>query len=119
MTITWVYLPMGIALVLAIMAVVLTILRHRVNNLLLIGAIALEAVLIAQLIIGLVAVIGSPPPQVDVAVFIGYLIGCVLVPPVAMLWGLADASRWGTGVVAIGLAAVAFLGLRLLQIWQG
>jgi hypothetical protein len=118
MRIEWVYLPMGVALTLAIMATVLSIRRLRITNLLFAGAIGLEVILLAQLIIGLVAVAGAPP-GVDVVVFVGYLIGCLLVPPAAVFWGLADASRWGTGVVAIGMAAVAFLDLRLIQIWQG
>ena len=119
MTIAWVYLPMGVAFVLAIMALVLTILRQRVNNLLFFAAAGLEVILVAQLIIGVLAVTGTPPAEVDVAVFVGYLIGSVLVPPAAVFWGLSDASRWGTGVVAIGLATVAFLDLRLIQLWQG
>lgn len=75
-----------------------------------------ELVVIAQLIAGLVAV-GDAPHSVSRFVYIGYLVGALVVLPVAWLWALAERSRSGLGVLLVGLFVVAFLVLRLHQIW--
>lgn len=114
----WLGAPMAVAAALGLMATVQTIRRRRVGWVLLIGGGILELILITQLIIGLVAA-ASASAELDRVLFAGYLIGCLPIPPAAFLWGLSDSSRWGTGAVAVGLVTVAFLGLRLVQIWQG
>jgi len=35
------------------------------------------------------------------------------------LWGVSDKSRWGTGVVVIGMITGGVLCLRLLGLWSG
>jgi hypothetical protein len=36
-----------------------------------------------------------------------------------VLWGIAEKSRWGTGVVVVAMLTVAVLCVRVLQIWKG
>ena len=43
----------------------------------------------------------------------------VVIPPAAVLWGIAEKSRWGTGVVVVAMLTVAVLCVRVLQIWKG
>jgi hypothetical protein len=43
----------------------------------------------------------------------------VVIPPAAVLWGIAEKSRWGTGVVVISMLTISVLSIRLLGIWKG
>jgi hypothetical protein len=51
--------------------------------------------------------------------FVAYLVGNVLVLPIAVAWAWADRNRWSGGVVAIGGLTVAVMTARLLMMWQG
>ncbi len=78
----------------------------------------LEIGLIAVLIGGSVALAGTGR-DVDGVLFVSYLVTVVVIPPAAVLWGIAEKSRWGTGVVAVALLSVAVLAARLHGIWEG
>ncbi|MCL3819183.1 hypothetical protein [Aeromicrobium wangtongii] len=78
----------------------------------------LEIVLIGLLVGGSIA-LGQTSRDVDGVVFISYLVTMVVIPPAAVLWGIAEKSRWGTGVVVVAMLTVAVLSIRLLGIWKG
>ena len=92
--------------------------RRPVGNPLFYAVAILEIALIALLVGGVVA-LGSTSRDVDGALFVSYLVTIVAIPPAAVLWGIAEKSRWGTGVVVVALLTVAVLCVRLLDIWQG
>jgi hypothetical protein len=79
---------------------------------------ALEVLLIALLVGGSIA-LGSTSRNVDGVLFVSYLVTIVVIPPAAVLWGIAEKSRWGTGVVVVAMLCVAVLCVRLLGIWKG
>lgn len=68
---------------------------------------------------GIARLIGGGTPHGGIATFIAYLIGVVLIPIAACFWGLVERSRWGPAVIIVGCVAVAFMFVRMLQIWQG
>ena len=78
----------------------------------------LEIALIALLIGGCIA-LGTTSRDVDGVLFVSYLITVVVIPPAAVLWGIAEKSRWGTGVVVVAMLSISVLCVRLLGIWQG
>lgn len=78
----------------------------------------LELALLVLLVGSSVALAGTDR-DVDGVLFISYLVTVVVIPPAAVLWGIAEKSRWGTGVVAIALLTVAALVGRLHGIWEG
>lgn len=78
----------------------------------------LEIVLVALLVGGSVA-LASTSRDVDGVLFISYLVTMVVIPPAAVLWGIAEKSRWGTGVVVVAMLTTAALSVRLLGIWKG
>ncbi|MGH3359363.1 MAG: hypothetical protein ACRDO7_11210 [Nocardioidaceae bacterium] len=96
----------------------LTIRRRLFSDGLFYAVAALEVLLVAQLVGGCIA-LAQTARDVDGVTFVAYLVTVVLVPIAAVLWGVSDKSRWGTGVVVVGLVTVAALCLRLLDIWSG
>jgi hypothetical protein len=79
---------------------------------------ALEILLVALLVGGSIA-LGSTSRDVDGVLFVSYLVTLVVIPPAAVLWGIAEKSRWGTGVVVVAMLTVSVLCVRLLGIWKG
>ena len=78
----------------------------------------LELVLIVLFVAGCVA-LGRTERDVDAVLFVSYLLTVVLIPPAAVVWGIAEKSRWGTGVVVVAMLTVSVLIIRVLGIWQG
>lgn len=114
-----------VAYVIAILALLVAafagwhMLREReFSNPLFYSVCVLEIVLIALLVGGSVA-LGSTSRDVDGVLFISYLVTMVVIPPAAVLWGIAEKSRWGTGVVVVAMLTIAALSVRLLGIWKG
>lgn len=108
----------ALALVAAAYAGVLTVRNEPFSNGLFYVIAALEVLLIAQLIGGCIALVQSPR-DIDGVTFVAYLVTVAVVPVLAVLWGVSDKSRWGTGVVVIGMVTVAVLCVRLLDLWSG
>jgi hypothetical protein len=105
------------ALAVALWAAGLVVLNKRPNNASL-GLLALlELALVAQLVIGIVN-LATTDREVSGATFVGYLIGALLILPVATFWALAEQTRWGTAVLIIGCLVIPVLIVRLNQIWD-
>lgn len=92
--------------------------RKPVGDPLFYAVAVLELILIALLVGGSIA-LSSTSRDVDGVLFVSYLVTLVIIPPAAVLWGIAEKSRWGTGVVVVALLTVAVLCIRLLGIWKG
>jgi len=88
------------------------------SNPLFYAVIVLELVLLAVLVGGVVA-LSTTSRDVEGGLFVSYLVTMVVIPPAAVLWGIAEKSRWGSGVVVVAMLSVAVLSLRTLQIWKG
>ncbi len=69
-----------------------------------------------QSIIAFVRLAGGFRP-VERATTIGYLIGIVILIPVAWLWANAERTRFSGVVLAIAAFAVLAMTLRLLVLW--
>jgi hypothetical protein len=81
------------------------------------GALGLiEVGTVIQLVMGLLMVFGDHH-DVNVAAYVGYLIGAPLILPVAVLWSLGERTRSGTGVLLVGVVVVPALSLRLHDLW--
>ncbi|MCW2748528.1 MAG: hypothetical protein JWP10_1670 [Nocardioidaceae bacterium] len=107
----------ALALAVALYAVVLAVRNKPVDNPLFWAVSVVEIVLVITLIGGCVA-LARTSRDVDGGLFASYLVTVVVIPPAAVLWGIAEKSRWGTGVVIVALLTVAVLMERTLQIWQ-
>ena len=106
------------ALLIAGLAAMHTARNQLFDNPLFYAITVLEIVLIGLLIGGCIA-LGRTSRDVDGVLFVSYLVTVVVIPPAAVLWGIAEKSRWGTGVVVVAMLSIAVLLIRLLGIWQG
>jgi hypothetical protein len=106
-----------VALVVALWLVVL-IIRDAEPNDYLYGALALiEVGLLVQLVLGLVQVAGDHG-GVNVAAYVGYLVGSLVILPAGFVWSVGERSRAGTGVLLVAVAVIPVLFLRIHQLWS-
>ena len=118
------FLPLTVALlvttcVLALLALVATVRGRPIDNPMFYLTIAIEVLLVIQLIVG-IATSSSADPHMNVGVFIAYLVGLIFVLPVAGFWAIAEReSRWGTAVLLVGAVGLAVMIGRLVQLWNG
>ncbi|WP_309113606.1 hypothetical protein [Saccharothrix sp.] len=82
------------------------------------AVVLLEFGLLVQAVIGVVKLIGLDR-DIASATFVGYLIGPVVVLPLAGFWAIAERSRWGAAVLVVGCLSVPVMIVRLQQIWAG
>ncbi|MFC5262505.1 hypothetical protein ACFPJ1_10365 [Kribbella qitaiheensis] len=111
---TWALVALSLAAM--VFAVVLAALDRRINWWLLGLLGVVEVALLAQLVVGIVQLVGTDR-DVSGPFFVGYLIGALLVLPVGALWALAESSRWGAGALAVACLVIPVLELRLHDIW--
>ncbi len=104
------------SLVLALVVAVYVALGRPVDDPLLLGLAVVEVGFVAQAVIGVVRLTGTDR-DVNGAVFVGYLLGALVVLPIGALWSLAERSRSGTAVLIVAALTAAFLVVRLQQIW--
>jgi hypothetical protein len=76
----------------------------------------LELGLVVQLVVGLAMVFGDHE-GVSVATYVGYLVGALVILPLAAGWARAERSRSGTGVLIVGVVVLPVLFVRLHDIW--
>ena len=80
-------------------------------------AAGVEVVVVLQSIIAFVRLAGGFRP-VERATTIGYLVGIVILIPIAWLWANVERTRFSGVVLAIAAFAVLAMTLRLLALWM-
>lgn len=104
------------SLVLAAGAGVYVVLGRTPDNLL-IGACGLvELALVVQAVIGIGQAAGGDR-DIDTFTFVGYLVGALVVLPAGVVWSLSERSRGATAVLVVAAVTVAFLIVRLGQVY--
>jgi hypothetical protein len=116
--VTWLQIVLSVVAAGIAVWLVVLIVRNRLPDDYLFGALAvLEVGLLVQLVIGLVQVFGDTG-GVNVAAYVGYLVGAVLLLPIAFLWSMGERTRSGTAVLLVAVVVVPVLFLRLHQLWS-
>ncbi|WP_426183694.1 hypothetical protein [Microbacterium sp. TWP3-1-2b2] len=83
-----------------------------------VGALALvEALLIVQIIMAIVAPLTGNPPSGDPLEFWVYLVSAALLPIGGVTWALLERSRWSTVILGVVALAVAIMLWRMQVIW--
>jgi hypothetical protein len=78
---------------------------------------ALVVLDVGQLVIGLVRVSGDHA-GVNVAAYLGYLVGALLVLPIGFVWSAGERTRSGTAVLLVAVLVLPVLSLRLHDLWS-
>ena len=110
------YTVVALACVGVIWGIVTAIANKPPGKAQLLYAAGLEAVTVVQSIIAVAKIIGGFRP-VELATTIGYLIGIVILIPIAWLWANVERNRFSGVVLAVAALAVLAMTLRLLVLW--
>lgn len=83
-----------------------------------VGALALvEALLVVQIVVAIVAPLTGNPPTGDLLEYWVYLVSAALLPIGAVLWALMERSRWSTVILGVAALAIAIMLWRMQVIW--
>jgi hypothetical protein len=107
----------GLCLLVAVLRVVLIVRDRRPGPVSYVLLAVLEVGLIAELVLGLVRVFGDHE-GVSVAPYVGYLVGALVILPLAAGWAWAGRTRNGTGVLLVGGLVLPVLFVRLHDLWS-
>jgi hypothetical protein len=84
----------------------------------LLGLAIVEAVLLVQAVVATGKMFTGDRPD-DMPTFVGYLLTAVLIPPLAVLFGYGERSRWGSVILLVAFLVVPVMVVRLQQVWSG
>jgi hypothetical protein len=106
-----------VAVLLALLGLASTLLRRRTGTVHLAVAGLLEALLLVQAALVVVAMADGESP-VDTPTFLSYLVAVVLVPIAGALWARTEHTRWAGTVLAVAGVVVGVMVWRLMQLWE-
>lgn len=101
-----------------LVCVVLGLAGRKPNDITLGALVLVELLLVAQLVIALIAPGLGNHPTGNIAEFYVYLVSALLIPPLAIFWGLIERTRWSTVVLGVAAFAIAVMVFRMEQIWS-
>jgi hypothetical protein len=81
------------------------------------SVLLVELLLLVQLGVAVTAPLVGNEPSGNLVEYYVYLVSAILIPPLAVLWGLVERSRWSTVVLGIAALAVAVMVYRMHVIW--
>jgi len=112
---TWAQI--AVAVVAGLLGVALGLLGRTPNDLTM-GATALVTMLlVVQVVVSLLAPVFGNTATGSALEFWVYLVTALLIPPLAIVWGLVDRTRWSTVILGVANLAVAVMLYRMYQIW--
>ena len=106
-----------VATVVAIAAIAAGLAGRRPGDVTVGGMALVLLLLIAQVVIAVVAPLVGNAPAGSPIEFWAYLIGALLIPPLAVFWALVERSRWSTVIMGIAALSVAVMVWRVNVIW--
>jgi hypothetical protein len=107
-----------VALLLAGWALICAALNRRPTLLLFAAGVLLETMLLVFAVGGVVQMAGSDRHFAR-AEFVGYLLGALVIPPLAFYWARGERSRSGMVVIALVFLITPVMVLRVQQVWAG
>ena len=103
---------------LALFGLVTTLLGRPAERPHVIAVRLVEALLVAQALLGLIKLAaGLRPPETST--FAIYLLVSVCLLPLGLQFARAEPTRWGGAVIAVASIAVGVVVLRLVGLWAG
>jgi hypothetical protein len=108
----------GVALLFAAWALICAASNRRPTLLMLAAGVVLEVLLLGFVVGGIVQMAESARHFAR-AEFVGYLLACLAIPPLAFYWASGEKSRSGTLVIALAFLITPVMVLRVQQVWAG
>jgi hypothetical protein len=105
-----------LGLVVAAVALVYVVLDRLMDRLLLALVALLGLSCVVQLVSGIVNLVRTDE-DVSGPLFVGYLLGLVVIAPLAVFWARGEPSRSGTAVFVVAGLLIPVMLLRLHSIW--
>ena len=105
-----------VAVLLAAVGALSTVLRRRIGTAHLATAGALELLLVVQAVLAVVRLAGGHRP-VELSTFLAYLGSVVLLPVAGLLWARTEPTRWAGTVLGVAALTVAVMLWRLVDLW--
>lgn len=109
----------GVAVLAGLVAIVSGLRGRGPRDLTVIATLAVEAILIVQLIVAIVQPTFGNVAKGDPLEWWMYLITALLMPPMVVIWAIVDKSKWGTFAMGGVSLAVAVMVVRMSTIWAG
>jgi hypothetical protein len=107
-----------LSLLLAVVALVAVARNRKPDRLVWLGAVTVEALVVAVAVAGAVRLGQGGHPR-EYATFVGYLIAVLLVLPLGVTLARMEPTRWGSVIMAVAAVVIPVLLLRLNQLWSG
>jgi phosphoglycerol transferase MdoB-like AlkP superfamily enzyme len=105
-----------LCLLVAVLLVVLIVRAVRPGRVTYALLALIEVGLVVELVLGLARVFDDHR-GVSVPTYVGYLVGALVILPLAAGWAWAERTRSGTGVLLVGVVVLPVLFVRLHDIW--
>lgn len=118
MTGTYATVIIVVALLLAALALVSAVRSQPPGILLIAAGVVLELLLLGFAAGGVVQMVQTDRAFARLE-FVGYLLGCLAIPPCAYLWAWAEKSRSGTVVIILAFLVIPVMVVRVQQVWAG
>jgi len=112
---TWVQLAVAFAA--GLLCVVLGLAGRKPADLTMGALLLVEVLLLGQIVVSIVAPLAGNTPTGSALEFWVYLVTAAIIPPLAIVWGLVDRSRWSTVTLGVAALAVGVMLYRMYQIW--
>jgi hypothetical protein len=112
---TWVQIL--VALAVGLLAVGFAVARRGPNDVTVLGLALVEALLLAQLVVAIVQPFAGNPMVGNGLEFWMYLITALVIPPLAIIWGLIEKTRWSNLILATAALGIAVMVFRMYTIW--
>jgi hypothetical protein len=81
--------------------------------------LTIEVALVIQLAVSTGISLAGGRAEVSTLEFFGYLLVALLIPPAAIVWALAEPTRWSSVVMGFAALTVSVMLMRMHQIWTG
>jgi len=116
----WFYLTLlGLSLIVGAFLVVVGLFGGRPKGYIIIALLTVELGLLIQLAVSTGVVIAGQQAAISTIEFFGYLLVALLIPAGAVVWALAEPTRWSTVVLGFSSLTIAVMLVRMNQIWTG
>jgi hypothetical protein len=106
-----------VALLAGLVAAVLGFAGRKPGDVAMGGALLVELLLVAQLVIAIVAPFTGNHPTGSLVEFYIYLIAALVIPLLAGFWALVERDRWSTVILGVACLAIAVMVVRMDIIW--